>query len=122
MLYGTNKTLTSRNDRNYHTQKQNKAHTKTKWNNYPLKQKNIAKNYKQNETKEGNRTQKNYFYYLFIETMAKTQSNTWQEKEKRAKKTRKQKGNGCIYSNDDSRARGLDALNRYLSKQMRGGK
>ena len=54
--------------------------------------------------------------------MAKTQSNTWQEKEKRAKKTRKHKENGCIYSNDDRRARGLDALNKYLSKQMRGGK
>jgi hypothetical protein len=122
VLYGTSKTPTSRNNRNYHTQKQNKAHTKTKWNNYPLKQKNIAKNYKQNETKRGNHAQKNYFYYLFIETMAKTQSNTWQEKEKRAKKTRKQKENGCLYSNDDRRARGLDALNRYLSKQMRGGK
>ena len=44
--------------------KQNKAHTKTKWNNYPLKQKNIAKNYKQNETKRENHTQKNYFLLL----------------------------------------------------------
>lgn len=46
------------NRRNYHTQKQNKPHKKTKWNNYPPKQKNIAKNYKQNETKRENHTQK----------------------------------------------------------------
>ena len=38
------------NHRNYHTQKQNKPHKKTKWNNYPHKQKNIAENFAQFET------------------------------------------------------------------------
>lgn len=51
--------------------------------------------------------------------MAKIQSNTWQEKEKRAEKTRKMKENWSVYSKDDRRARGLDALNKYIAKQMR---
>jgi len=64
---------TIKNDRNYHTPKQNKPHTKIKWNNYPLKQKNNAKNYKQNETKRENRTQKNYFLLLTYRKMKITQ-------------------------------------------------
>ena len=48
--------------------------------------------------------------------MAKTYSTTWKEKERLAKKTRKAKANGCIYSSDDSRARGLEELNKYLKK------
>lgn len=54
--------------------------------------------------------------------MAKTKSTTRQEKEKRAEKTRKMKEGGGIYSKDDRRARGLDALNNYIAKQMRGRK
>lgn len=49
----------------------------------------------------------------------KIQSNTRQEKEKRAEKTRKMKENWSIYSKDDRRARWLDALNKYIAKQIR---
>lgn len=51
--------------------------------------------------------------------MKKIQSNTWQEKEKRAEKTRKLKENGSIYSKDDRFARWLDALNKYIAKQRK---
>ena len=62
---------------------------------------------------------KQSFNLLLFKIMARIQSNTWQEKEKRAEKTRKMKENWSIYSKDDRRARGLDALNKYIAKQMK---
>ena len=57
-IFGTQKTDTTETQGTT-THKNKISHTKIKWNNYPLKQKNNAKNYKQNETKRENRTQKN---------------------------------------------------------------
>ena len=83
---------TIKNDRNYHTQKQNKAHTKTKWNNYPLKQKNIAKNYKQNETKRENHTQKNYFLLLTYRNNGKNTVKHLAREGKTSQKNKETKG------------------------------